>query len=49
MLKIKGKTKNLKHAADDIGFPGSPKITFCFPLILANKTGLPGLIATPLK
>ena len=46
---IYGKTKNLKQADDDIGFPGKPKIAFCFPLILANKIGLPGLIATLLK
>ena len=32
-----------------MGLPGNPKITFCFPLILANKIGFPGLIATPLK
>ena len=48
-LLIYGYTKNLKQAADEIGFPGKPKIAFCFPLILANKIGLPGLIATLLK
>ena len=44
----KGKTKNLKHAADDKGFPGKPKKTIFF-LNLANIIGLPGLIATPLN
>ena len=45
----KGKTKNLKHAAEEMGFPGSPKnIVFLF-LNFENKIGLPGLIATPLK
>jgi hypothetical protein len=49
MFSIKGITKNLKQADDDIGFPGSPNIAFCFPLILANKIGFPGRIATLLK
>ena len=46
---IYGYTKNLKHAADEIGFPGKPKIAFGFPFIFANKIGFPGLIATLLK
>ena len=44
-----GYTKNLKQAEEEIGLPGSPKIAFSLPLNLANKIGLPGLIATPLK
>ena len=44
-----GKTKNLKHATDEIGLPGRPKKTFFLFLNLANKIGLPGLIATFLK
>ena len=32
-----------------MGLPGSPKIAFSVLLNLANKIGLPGLIATPLK
>ena len=47
-LNKNGKTKNLKHAADDIGFPGSPKNTLFFSN-LANIIGFPGLIAAPLK
>ena len=46
---IYGKTKNLKQAADEIGFPGNPKIAFDLFFIFANRIGLPGLIATPLK
>mgnify|MGYP005688829925 CR=1 FL=1 len=49
LFSIKGITKNLKQADDDIGFPGSPKIAFCFPLILPNNIGFPGRIATLLK
>ena len=49
MFLIYGYTKNLKHAADEIGFPGNPNIAFDFPLIFANKIGFPGLIATLLK
>ena len=30
-FKIYGITKNLKHAAEEIGFPGSPNIAFSFP------------------
>ena len=48
MLKY-GNTKNLKHAAEEIGFPGRPKIALDFPFTFANKIGLPGLIATLLK
>ena len=44
----KGKTKNLKHAADDKGFPGNPKKLIFF-LNLANIIGFPGRMATPLK
>ena len=47
-LKINGKTKNLKHAAVDIGLPGNPKKHLLFTN-LAKSNGLPGLIATPLK
>ena len=47
--KIKGITKNLKHAAEEIGLPGSPKKTLFLFLNLANITGFPGLTATPLK
>ena len=48
-FKMYGITKNLKHAAEEIGFPGSPNIAFSFPLIFANIIGLPGLIAALLK
>ena len=48
-FKIYGITKNLKHAAEEIGFPGSPNIAFSFPLIFANIIGLPGRIAALLK
>ena len=34
-FKIYGITKNLKHAAEEIGFPGSPNIAFSFPLIFS--------------
>ena len=47
-LQISGKTKNLKHAAVEIGLPGSPKKHLLFTN-LAKRNGLPGLIATPLK
>ena len=30
VFSIKGYTKNLKQAADDIGFPGKPNIIFFF-------------------
>ncbi len=43
-----GCTKNLKHAADEIGLPGSPKNEVCL-LNFANVIGFPGLIKTPLK
>ena len=49
VVDIYGYTKNLKQAAEDIGLPGNPKIAFSLFLIFANKTGFPGLIATPLK
>jgi len=49
IFKMYGYTKNLKQAEEEIGLPGSPKIAFSLPLNLANKIGLPGLIATPLK
>ena len=39
----------MKHAADDIGFPGRPKKDLFLFLNLANIIGFPGLIATPLK
>ena len=45
----KGKRKNLKHAAEEIGFPGRPKNAVFLFLNFENKIGLPGLIATPLK
>ena len=45
-LEIKGYTKNLKQATEEIGLPGRPKIAFCLFLILANKIGLHGLIST---
>ena len=45
----KGKIKNLKHAAEEIGFPGNPKNAVFLFLNFENKIGLPGLIATPLK
>ena len=44
----KGKTKNLKHAAEEIGLPGNPK-KIKFLLNFANIIGFPGLIDTPLK
>ena len=37
IFKIYGKTKNLKQAAVEIGFPGKPNITFDLPLNFANK------------
>ena len=42
-LKMNGKTKNLKHAAVEIGLPGKPKNTV-FVFNFENKIGLPGLI-----
>ena len=48
-LLIYGYTKNLKQAADEIGFPGKPKTALGLPFILANRIGFPGLIATLLK
>ena len=47
-LNIKGKTKNLKHAAVETGLPGKPKKAV-LDFILENKIGLPGLILAPLK
>ena len=47
-LKIRGKTKNLKQAAEEIGFPGKPKKHILL-LNFANIIGFPGLIATLLK
>ena len=39
----KGNTKNLKQAAEDIGFPGSPKKALLF-LNFVNIIGFPGLM-----
>ena len=47
-LKSKGYTKNLKHAAVEIGFPGKPKKQVLF-WNFANIMGFPGLIFTSLK
>ena len=47
-LKIKGITKNLKHAAVEIGLPGNPKKHLLL-INLANIIGFPGLIETPLN
>ena len=49
IVERKGYTKNLKHAAEEIGLPGRPKKTFSLFLNFANKIGFPGLIATSLK
>ena len=49
ILLMYGKTKNLKHAAVDIGLPGKPNITLDLPLNFANNIGLPGLIKIFLK
>ena len=48
-VKINGYTKNLKQAAEEIGFPGKPKKTLFLFLNFANKIGFPGLIKAPLK
>ena len=47
-LKIRGKTKNLKQAAEEIGFPGKPKKHILL-LNFANIIGFPGLMLAPLK
>ena len=47
-LNRNGKTKNLKHAAVEIGLPGKPKKHILL-LSFANNNGFPGLIETPLK
>ena len=47
-LNKNGKTKNLKQATEEMGFPGKPKKHILF-LNFANINGLPGLIATSLK
>ena len=38
-----GNTKNLKQAAEEIGFPGNPKKALLF-INFANISGLPGRI-----
>ena len=38
-INRKGSTKNLKHAAEEIGFPGKPKNAIFLVLNFVNKIG----------